>query len=101
MFKDSGLILVMLLAILVAVWSASVSVADEIEGRTALTVLSKPVRRHQFILGKFAGILWPVALMFILLGLWLMFCTPLQSRLRRPRSGQAGTDSGRFAIGRR
>jgi hypothetical protein len=62
----------------VAVWSASVSVADEIEGRTALTVLSKPVRRHQFILGKFAGILWPVALMFILLGMWLMFSTPFK-----------------------
>ena len=78
LYKDSGLILVMLLAILVAVWSASVSVADEIEGRTALTVLSKPVRRHQFILGKFAGILWPVALMFILLGMWLMFTTPFK-----------------------
>jgi hypothetical protein len=76
LFKDSGLVLVMLLAIIVAVWSASVSIADEIEGRTALTVLSKPVRRHQFILGKFMGILWPVALLFVLLGVWLLFCTP-------------------------
>jgi hypothetical protein len=76
MFKDSGLTSVMLLAILVAVWSASVSVADEIEGRTALTLLSKPVRRHQFILGKFLGILWPVVLLFVLLGVWLLFCIP-------------------------
>jgi hypothetical protein len=76
MFKDSGLTSVMLLAILVAVWSASVSVADEIEGRTALTLLSKPVRRHQFILGKFLGILWPVVLLFLLLGVWLLFCIP-------------------------
>jgi hypothetical protein len=76
MFKDSALTSIMLLAILVAIWSASVSVADEIEGRTALTVLSKPVRRHQFILGKFTGVLWPIVLLFVLLGLWLLFCIP-------------------------
>lgn len=68
MLKDSGLTLVMLLSILVALWTASVSVADEIEGRTALTLLSKPVGRLQFILGKFLGILLPVALLFLLLG---------------------------------
>ncbi len=78
MFKDSALTSIMLLAILVAIWSASVSVADEIEGRTALTVLSKPVRRHQFILGKFTGVLWPIVLLFVLLGMWLMFTTPFK-----------------------
>jgi ABC-type transport system involved in multi-copper enzyme maturation permease subunit len=66
--KDSGLTLIMVLAILVAVWSASVSVADEIEGRTALTVLSKPIRRWQFIIGKFLGVISPIVLMFVTLG---------------------------------
>lgn len=68
MLKDSGLTLIMVLSILVAVWSASVSIADEIEGRTALTLLSKPIRRQQFILGKFLGIMAPTVLMFIVLG---------------------------------
>ena len=68
MMKDSGLTVIMLLAILLAVWSASVSIADELEGRTALTLLSKPIRRRQFILGKFLGILEPALLLFILLG---------------------------------
>jgi ABC-type transport system involved in multi-copper enzyme maturation permease subunit len=68
MLKDSGLTLILVLAILVAVWSASVSISDEIEGRTALTLLSKPVRRRQFILGKFVGILQPTLLLFIFLG---------------------------------
>lgn len=68
MLKDSGLTLIMLLSILVALWTASVSIADEIEGRTALTLLSKPVGRLQFILGKFVGVLLPVALLFLLLG---------------------------------
>jgi ABC-type transport system involved in multi-copper enzyme maturation permease subunit len=68
MLKDSGLTVIMLLSILMALWTASVSIADEIEGRTALTLLSKPVARWQFIIGKFLGILAPVALMFVVLG---------------------------------
>jgi ABC-type transport system involved in multi-copper enzyme maturation permease subunit len=72
MYKDSGLMTIMMLSILVAVWTASVSVADEIEGRTALTMLSKPISRRQFVLGKFLGIGWSVFLMFALLGLWML-----------------------------
>ena len=69
MLKTSGMTLIKVLAIIVALWTASVSVADEIEGRTALTVLSKPVGRRQFIFGKFLGITWPILLMFIVLGI--------------------------------
>jgi ABC-type transport system involved in multi-copper enzyme maturation permease subunit len=66
--KETGLTLLMVLSMVLAVWTASVSIADEIEGRTALTVLSKPIGRRQFILGKFLGILGPVAILFIVLG---------------------------------
>jgi len=69
MLKTSGMTLIKVLAIVVALWTASVSVAEEIEGRTALTVLSKPVGRRQFILGKFLGIIWPIVLMFVILGI--------------------------------
>jgi ABC-type transport system involved in multi-copper enzyme maturation permease subunit len=69
MLKTSGMVTIKILAIIVALWTASVSVSDEIEGRTALTVLSKPVGRRQFILGKFLGIVWPILLMFVILGL--------------------------------
>lgn len=68
MLKTSGMTLIKVLAIIVALWTASVSVAEEIEGRTALTVLSKPIGRRQFIFGKFLGIVWPILLMFIILG---------------------------------
>jgi ABC-type transport system involved in multi-copper enzyme maturation permease subunit len=70
--KDSGLTTIMVASILVGVWSASVSVAEEIEGRTALTVLSKPISRAQFVLGKFLGIIWPLLLMYIVLGAVLL-----------------------------
>lgn len=72
MLKESGMTLITVLAIFVALWTASVSVSEEIEGRTALTVLSKPVSRRQFILGKFLGIIWPIVLMFVVLGLILL-----------------------------
>jgi ABC-type transport system involved in multi-copper enzyme maturation permease subunit len=68
MLKTSGMTTIKVLAIIMALWTASTSVADEIEGRTALTVLSKPVGRRQFILGKFLGIIWPIVLMFVILG---------------------------------
>ena len=68
MHKDGGLTVIMLLSIVLAVWTASVSVSDEIEGRTALTLLSKPVGRRQFILGKFLGIVGAVAILFIVFG---------------------------------
>ena len=63
--KDSGLSLILVLCILQSVWAASTSVADEVEGKTALTVLSKPVSRRDFILGKFVGIAWSVGLMAV------------------------------------
>jgi ABC-type transport system involved in multi-copper enzyme maturation permease subunit len=72
MYKDSGLMTIMVLAFLVAVWTASVSVSDEIEGRTALTLLSKPISRREFVIGKFLGISWATMLMFIVLGAWML-----------------------------
>ena len=78
MYKDSGLNLLRVMAIFTAVWAASKSVAEEIEGRTALTVLSKPVSRRQFILGKFSGISMSVALLFLVLGLWFMIWVAYQ-----------------------
>ncbi|MDM4018558.1 ABC transporter permease [Roseiconus lacunae] len=68
MFKDSSVTLIMVLAMIQAVWSAGTSVSDEIEGRTALTVLSKPVSRRSFLLGKYAGIMMSIAVMFVIIG---------------------------------
>jgi ABC-type transport system involved in multi-copper enzyme maturation permease subunit len=72
MLKDSGLTLVMILGIIQAVWAASQSISEEIEGRTALSVLSKPIGRRSFIFGKFLGIIWTVAQLFVILGIVLL-----------------------------
>jgi ABC-type transport system involved in multi-copper enzyme maturation permease subunit len=72
MLKIIGLELLTPFAVLVAVAAASVSVAQEVEGRTALTVLSKPISRRQFVVGKFIGVLIPVLVLFIILGLFYL-----------------------------
>ncbi len=70
--EENGLTLVMLLSIILGLWTASVSLAEEIEGRTALTVLCKPISRRDFVVGKFLGILGPVAILFIVLGIFFL-----------------------------
>jgi ABC-type transport system involved in multi-copper enzyme maturation permease subunit len=72
LLKDCGITTIMLLAAFQGVWSASSSISEEIEGRTALTVLSKPIQRRSFVTGKFMGLFWVLALMFFVLGVMLL-----------------------------
>lgn len=60
MLKDCSLATILISGLLIAVWTASTSIADEIEGKTAMTLLSKPINRRQFVLGKYIGILQAV-----------------------------------------
>jgi hypothetical protein len=62
--------IIMALAVIFAVFTASISISEEIEGRTAITLMSKPLSRRQFLLGKYIGILLAGLLMTLLLG-WL------------------------------
>jgi ABC-type transport system involved in multi-copper enzyme maturation permease subunit len=74
MFKDTGLATVLLFSLILALLSASSSVAEEIEGKTAVTMLSKPINRRQFIFGKFLGIELGVLAMFLALSVVFALC---------------------------
>jgi len=69
MVKQLGYDTIMLVAVLFGALTASLSISEEIEGRTAITVMSKPVSRRQFMLGKFAGIILAALFMFGALGI--------------------------------
>ncbi|MBR6481009.1 MAG: hypothetical protein IKT12_04845 [Thermoguttaceae bacterium] len=69
---SQGLTLVKLLAVFLAVWSASTSIADEIEGKTALMILAKPVGRARFVIGKYTGVMIAVTLLFFILGFFFI-----------------------------
>src|SRR5262245_4388410 len=64
MVKQIGYDTIMLAAVLFGSLAACLSISEEIEGRTAITVMSKPVSRRQFMLGKFAGIILAALFMF-------------------------------------
>ncbi|HEV8062559.1 MAG TPA: ABC transporter permease subunit, partial [Gemmataceae bacterium] len=68
MVKELGFDTIMIVSVIFSVLAASMSISEEIEGRTAITVMSKPVSRRQFLLGKFLGILLAAVLMTLLLG---------------------------------
>ncbi|MGL4593761.1 MAG: hypothetical protein ACRCUY_03415 [Thermoguttaceae bacterium] len=63
-----GLTVVKLIAVFLAVWTASTTIADEIDGKTALMALAKPLSRVKFVIGKYAGVMIAVSLLFLILG---------------------------------
>src|SRR3954470_1653099 len=68
MYKDTGLTTISFACLLLALLTASSTVAEEIEGKTAITLLSKPINRRQFIIGKFLGIELGALALFAILG---------------------------------
>ena len=71
MMKQLGFDIAMLFAAVFGVLAASISIHEEIEGRTAVTLISKPVTRRQFLLGKFVGILMAAGIMTMIFG-WVL-----------------------------
>jgi ABC-type transport system involved in multi-copper enzyme maturation permease subunit len=67
-----GLTIVKLFAAFLAVWTASTTIADELDGKTALMALAKPLSRTKFILGKYAGVMIAVTLLFLILGTFFL-----------------------------
>lgn len=79
LMKQVGFDIVMLFSGLFGLLTASISVHEEIEGRTAITVISKPVSRRQFFIGKYLGILlacWVMALMLGWVLTWALYLKP-------------------------
>jgi len=88
MMKQLGFDTIMLSTALFAVLAASTSIYEEIEGRTAITVMSKPITRRQFLLGKYVGTLFVAAGMTMILGWvlnWALYTKPYFDRLDEVR----------------
>jgi ABC-type transport system involved in multi-copper enzyme maturation permease subunit len=61
MFKDLALHTCALAVVFLVALTAASSVAEELESKTALALLAKPVARWQLLVGKFAGIVLALA----------------------------------------
>jgi ABC-2 type transport system permease protein len=62
LLRELGLSTLFIASLFIAIFSASGAVAEEIENKTIMTVLSKPVQRPIFILAKFLGVTGAVAM---------------------------------------
>ena len=74
-YIECSLATILLSGLALGIWLASTSVAEEIEGRTAMTLLSKPINRRQFVLGKYLGILQALLILVAVSGVLLYFFT--------------------------
>jgi ABC-type Na+ efflux pump permease subunit len=62
LLRELGLSTLFLSSLFIAVFSASGAVAEELENKTIMTVLSKPVQRPIFVVAKFLGVAGAVVL---------------------------------------
>ena len=67
MFKDIGCSTILFVGLILVVFASTSTIHDEIESRTMLTILSRPVRKSEVLVGKFAGILITVSIATLLL----------------------------------
>lgn len=74
MYKSVCLDMIMLLVLLATLFATSRSIFDEIEDRTMLTLMSKPVSRMEVLVGKYLGIVGAALLAVALLGILLAVC---------------------------
>ncbi|HUW34736.1 MAG TPA: ABC transporter permease subunit [Planctomycetota bacterium] len=73
--RDAGLTSITIAGVLLAIFLSSSVVADEIEKKTAFTILCKPVHRYQFIFGKYLGISCAIFIAYIILATGLLLTT--------------------------
>lgn len=59
--NDLGLAAINLVAVIIGIFVGIGLVTKEIERRTIYTILARPITRVQFILGKYLGLVWIVA----------------------------------------
>jgi ABC-type transport system involved in multi-copper enzyme maturation permease subunit len=74
MFKAVGLDIVLLLVLISTLFATSRTIFDEIEDRTMLTLMSKPIRKWEVLVGKYIGIILSALMAVAILGVVLIVC---------------------------
>ncbi|MFW6051253.1 MAG: ABC transporter permease [Myxococcota bacterium] len=76
---DVGLASISFFAVLVAVFLGSSLLYKEIERKTLYVILPKPIRRHEFLLGKFVGIVLTGAVFTATMGAIQLWVSSVQA----------------------
>lgn len=91
--QDFGIGFIIAMTILIAIFLGVTLVPPEIERRTILTILSKPVNRVEFLLGKFLGLCLTLFLCTVLLGAFFLLIFVAFSLRQNPAAWTTGTVS--------
>src|SRR2546428_4454039 len=75
MYKSVGLDVVLLMVLISTLFATSKSIYEEIEDRTMLTLMSKPVRKWEVLIGKYLGIILAALMAIGILGIVFVLCT--------------------------
>ena len=78
MYKSVSLDVILLLVLIATLFATSRSIYEEIEDRTMLTLMSKPVRRWEVLVGKYLGIILAALMAVAIMGFVLMLATYLR-----------------------
>ncbi len=71
---DVGLATIFVCGVLLAAFLATAVISREIENKTVLTVVSKPVSRVTVVLGKYAGVAGAILIAGITMSVFLLLC---------------------------
>jgi hypothetical protein len=75
MYKSVALDVVLLLVLIITLFATSKSIFDEIEDRTMLTLMSKPIQKWEVLVGKYLGIILSALLAVAIFGAIIILCT--------------------------
>src|SRR3954469_13136474 len=78
MYKSVSLDVILLFVLIATLFATSRSIYEEIEDRTMLTLMSKPVKRWEVLVGKYMGIITSAAVAIAFLGVVLLLATWLR-----------------------
>src|ERR1700761_2439834 len=77
--EDVGLASISLFSVMVAIFLGSSLLYKEIERKTLYVILPKPIRRAEFLLGKYFGIVLTAVVFVALMGALQLWTTSLQA----------------------
>ena len=83
--KDLGLACIAIFGLLIATFLGIGLVSKEIEKRTLYTIITKPIHRYQFILGKYLGLVMTLLVNVGVMGLGLIGLTAFWEGTSSPR----------------
>lgn len=94
---DIGLAAISFFSVITAIFLGSSLLYKEIERKTLYVILPKPIGRHEFLLGKYVGIVMTGAVFIALMGAILLWVIAVQAGA--PLTGILGVPVGLLALG--